>query len=96
MDPDCSSIDDNLLESAARCLDPDSVRALGQLQLGVAARSRLQLLAHKANKGELSADEAREYARFLELGDVIETLWLKAGRQVLFALNELSPVNRGG
>ena len=75
-------VDDSLLESAARCLDAQSVRALGELQLKQADRSRLDLLAQKANEGQLTADETREYDRFIELGDIIATLRLKAERQL--------------
>jgi hypothetical protein len=78
-------IDDSLLESVAKCLDADSVRALGAIQLSGAAKSRLELLAQRANEGQLSAEEAREYDRFIELGDIIATLRLKAERQLQFA-----------
>ena len=43
-------VDDSLLESAAKCLDAESVRALGILELTGAAKSRLDLLAKKANE----------------------------------------------
>jgi len=78
-------IDDSLLESAARCLDAESVRALGELQLADTDKMRLELLAQKANEGQLTAEEAREYDRFIELGDIIATLRLKAERQKQFA-----------
>jgi hypothetical protein len=73
---------DNVLESAAKCLDAESVRALGALQFPEPALSRLESLAGKANKGQLTADEAHEYDRFIELGDIIATLSLKAERQL--------------
>ena len=76
------SVDDSLLESAARCLDAESVRALGGLQLGEGAKARLDLLACKANEGQLTPDEAGEYDRFIELGDILATLRLKAERQL--------------
>jgi len=78
-------VDDSLLESAAWCLDAESVRALGELQLAQTDRSRLDSLAQKANEGQLSADEAREYDRFIELGDIIAILRLKAERQMQLA-----------
>jgi hypothetical protein len=78
-------VDDSLLESAAKCLDAESVRALGALQLAAAAQSRLGLLAEKANEGQLTAEEAHEYDRFIELGDIIATLRLKAERQMQVA-----------
>ena len=74
-------VDESLLESAAECLDADSVLALGALQLPEPAQSRLESLAGKANEGRLTVDEANEYDRFIELGDVITTLRLKAERQ---------------
>ena len=75
-------VDDSLLESAAQCLDAESVKALGELQLAHTAQSRLDLLAQKANEGQLTPEEAREYDRFIELGDIIATLRLKAERRM--------------
>ncbi len=85
MSQESLGVDDSLLESAARCLDAESVRALGKLQLAASAKSRLELLAQKANEGQLTPEEAREYDRFIELGDIIATLRLKAERQMQFA-----------
>jgi hypothetical protein len=78
-------VDASLLESAAKCLDAESVKALGKLQLADTALSRLDLLAQKANEGQLTPEEALEYDRFIELGDIIATLRLKAERRVQFA-----------
>ena len=74
------NVDDILLESAARCLDATSVRALGELKLPAGAQGRLDLLAQKANEGRLTAEESGEYDRFIELGDILATLRLKAER----------------
>ena len=74
-------VDDSLLESAAACLDPSTVQALGDIQLGEATRCRVALLAEKANEGLLSPEEVREYERFIELGEIIATLCLKAMRR---------------
>jgi hypothetical protein len=41
-------VDESMLESAAKCLDAESVRALGALQLAKPAQSRLESLAEKA------------------------------------------------
>jgi hypothetical protein len=75
-------VDDSLLESTARCLDANSVRALSELQLDDAARARLDILAQRANEGQLAPEEAREYERFIDVSDIISTLRLKAERQV--------------
>ena len=85
MTKDHLGVDDSLLESAAQCLDAESVRALGTLQLAEAAQSRLESLAQKANEGQLTVEEAQEYDRFIELGDIIATLRLKAERQMRVA-----------
>ncbi|MFO1464919.1 MAG: hypothetical protein U1F35_00510 [Steroidobacteraceae bacterium] len=79
-------LDDSLLESAARCLNGDSVRALGELKLNATEQTRLNHLAQKANEGQLSQEEAREYERFIELGDIIATLRLKAERHTGLAV----------
>ena len=76
------SVDDSLLESAARCLDATSVRALEELELAPPAKERLNVLAQKANEGQMTPEEAREYDRFIELGDIFATLRLKAERQL--------------
>jgi hypothetical protein len=55
------------------------------LAVKLETKSRLELLAKKANEGQLTAEEAREYDRFIELGDIITTLRLKAERQLQFA-----------
>jgi hypothetical protein len=78
-------IDDSLLESAASCLDAATLRALGDLRLNEAAKDRLDLLAQRANEGQLTPEEAREYDRFIDLGDIIATLRLKAERQIELA-----------
>jgi hypothetical protein len=75
-------VDDSLLESAADCLNAETVRALAALKLDDGARERLELLAQKANEGQLGAEETREYERFIELGDILATLRLKAERRV--------------
>ena len=74
-------VDDSPLESAAKCLDAESVKALGALQLPEPAQSRLKSLAEKANDGQLTSEEANEYDRFIELDDIIATLQLKAERK---------------
>ena len=77
-------VDDSLLESANCCLNAESVHALGGLRLPEADKARLDLLAEKANEGQLTPDEASEYDRFIVLGDILATLRLKAQRQLGF------------
>lgn len=77
-----AGVDESLLDSAAACLNEESVRALSEMKLLTPAVARLELLAQKANEGELSPEESREYFRFIELEDVLATLRLKAERQL--------------
>jgi hypothetical protein len=41
--------------------------------------------SNSANEGQLTAEEAHEYDRFIELGDIIATLRLKAERLMQIA-----------
>lgn len=83
MTQDIPSVDESLLESVARCLDAESVRALRELALRETVQSRLERLAHEASEGQLSAEDSAEYDRFIELGDIIATLCLKAARRLI-------------
>ncbi len=76
-------VGDSLLEPAADCLDAQTLRALATLQLDDRAKERLELLAREANEGQLGAEEAREYEWFIELGDMLATLRLRAERRVV-------------
>jgi len=60
----------------------ESMGLLATLKLDDGARERLDLLAQKANEGQLGPEEAREYERFIELGDILATLRLKAERRI--------------
>lgn len=59
MTQEIPGVDESLLESAAQCLDAESVRALGEIQLGDTAKSRLDLLAQKANEGQRRPADSR-------------------------------------
>jgi hypothetical protein len=85
MTKECWGVYESLLESAAKSLDAESVRALGAPPLAEAAQSRLKLLAKRANKGKLTVDEGNEYDRFVELRDIIVTLRLEAECQMKIA-----------
>lgn len=63
-----SSVDDSLLESAARCLDSRSIAALGRLELDELAKARLDHLAQNANEGQLTPEEREVRSRCTGLG----------------------------
>jgi len=66
-------LDDSLLESAARCLNSDSVRALGELKLNAAERLAWIASRRRPMKANCRPRKRREYERFIELGDIIAT-----------------------
>jgi hypothetical protein len=51
--------------AAARCLDTNSVRALSELQLDEAAQGRLDVVAQKANEGQLTPRLANTSASWI-------------------------------
>ena len=72
------SIIDSLLDSVARCFNEETVRALSQMQADESLQSRIEILAEKANEGELTAEEREEYETFIRWTDMIAILQLKA------------------
>ena len=74
-------VDDRPREAVAKYLDTERARVLGALHFPVPEQSRLESLAEKANEGQLTADEASEFDRSVELSDIIATLRLRADRQ---------------
>jgi hypothetical protein len=81
-------VDDSLLESVARCLDTNSVRALSELKLDDAVRARLDVLAQEANEGQLAPEEAREYERVIDVSDKT-----RSGNTRSVESSEVSPVS---
>ena len=69
---------DSLLDSVARCFDPQTARAIVSLRQGEIVQKRMEFLGAKASSGELSSDEKRDYEALVEVSDVIATLQLKA------------------
>jgi hypothetical protein len=69
---------DGLLEPLSRCLDADSARRVIALQVDPIVQERIDVLAERANEGELSHIERSEYEALINASDFISILKLKA------------------
>jgi hypothetical protein len=73
---------DGLLDPLSRCLDAESARRVTEFRIDPAVQSRIDTLAERANNGVLSDEERAEYEAFINLGDFISILKLKARRHL--------------
>jgi len=73
---------DGLLDPLSRCLDAESARRVIEMRIDPAVQSRLDVLAERANDGVLSDEERAEYEAFINVGDFISILKLKARRHL--------------
>jgi hypothetical protein len=67
-----------LAESVAACLDAASLRAMADLELDARTRERLDVLAEKANEGELTPEERAEYEGFIAANEFLGLTQLRA------------------
>ena len=80
--PPGSSWLDKLLDPVSACFTPETARALVALPSNDEVRARVTELGAKADAGTLTPEEAREYDTFIEAGDIIAALQLKARQQL--------------
>lgn len=73
---------DALFEPFSRCLDAESARRIAEFRIDPGVQARVDVLAAKANQGELTHDERAEYEAFINAADFISVLKLKARRQL--------------
>jgi hypothetical protein len=73
---------DGLLDPLSRCLDAESARRVIEMRIDPAVQSRLDVLAERANDGVLTDEERAEYEAFINVGDFISILKLKARRHL--------------
>ena len=69
---------DSLLDPVSRCFTGDSARALADVRADDSVSRRIEELAAKANEGELSESERRDYETYVHVGNVIAILQAKA------------------
>jgi hypothetical protein len=73
---------DALLDPFSRCFDAVSAQRIAEFRVDDAVQSRIDILAERANAGELSDDERAEYEAFVNAADFISILKLKARQQL--------------
>jgi len=71
---DTTSIFHRVLEPILRSLPPEAARQIAQAEADEQLQQRVEDLARKANEGELTADEQREYQAYIDAGDVVATM----------------------
>ena len=76
---------ERMLEPITRSLNVDAAKKLASLKADAKVQARVAELARKCNEGELSADEAAEYDRYIAFADFIAIL--KAKARLLLAKN---------
>ena len=76
------SLLDQLLDPVSACFTPETARALVALPPNEGVRARVAELGAKADAGILTPEEARDYDTFIEAGDLIAVLQLKARQQL--------------
>ncbi len=80
--PAMDTVLDSLLDPLSRCLDAESARRVTEFRIDPAVQSRIETLAERANDGVLSEEERAEYEAFINAGDFISILKLKARRHL--------------
>jgi hypothetical protein len=73
---------DAIFEPLSRCLDAESARRVAEFRVDPGVQARVDVLAEKANQGDLTGDERAEYEAFINAADFISILKLKARRQL--------------
>lgn len=73
-----ASVLDRLLEPISRFLNPDSARALAEMEADSVAQTRVAELADKCNQGLLTPVEQKEYETYVHAGNLIAILQAKA------------------
>ena len=71
---DTITIFHRVLEPILRSLPPEAARQIAQAEADEQLQQRVEDLARKANEGELTADEQREYRAYIDAGDVVATM----------------------
>ena len=68
-----------ILESVLRDLPPEAARQIAQAKADEQLQRQIEVLARKANEGELTPNERREYQAYVDAGDIVATLQAIAG-----------------
>jgi hypothetical protein len=71
---DTTTIFHRVLEPILRSLPPEAARQIAHAEADEQLQQRVGDLARKANEGELTDDEQREYQAYIDAGDVVATM----------------------
>lgn len=69
---------DRILDPFLDCFTPEVARSVASLRADAETQAQLELLAQKANEGQLSTEERAIYDRFLETYQFVTILQAKA------------------
>ena len=69
---------DRILDPVAECFTPGVARRLAELQADPETQARLDVLAEKANQGQLTLEEDAEYKQAIDAIDLMAILQAKA------------------
>ena len=75
---------DQILTPLTACLTPEAAKQIVDFQPDAATRRAVEVLAAKANAGELTAEEGQKYQEYIDAFDLVATIKSKA-RSVLAA-----------
>jgi hypothetical protein len=73
---------DRVLDPIAACLNLEAARQIVELRIDAEIQERVELLAERANAGELTPEEREEYLSYVEAADFLAVLKLKARRHL--------------
>lgn len=74
---------DKMLDQLSGCLNAEAARRVVELKIDPETQARVADLGERANEGLLSPEELDEYKSYVEVGDIIAILKLKAKRLLL-------------
>lgn len=83
-----TSVLDQLVAPLGDCLTPESARRLIALKADPTVQSRVEALAGRHHRGELSAEEQAEYGRYVSYSTFVAILKSKARQLLLSSTGE--------
>lgn len=79
-----SSYLEPLIDQVVGCLDESSARRLAELRFPDALQARVDVLADKADAGEITEDEADEYEAIVRFATLVDIMRMKAGGRATY------------
>jgi hypothetical protein len=73
---------DRVLDPLADSLNTEAARSILDIRIDPEIQARVEVLAERANEGELTPDERDEYLSYVEAADLLAIFKLKARRHL--------------